>query len=196
MQQVMSSDWPTGKYGAILADPPWTFKVWSKATGNGRSAASHYDVMSLDDIKNLPLNSLAADNCVLFLWATMPMIPEALETMAAWGFTYKTVGFSWMKTCKVQTDLLHFGMGYYTRSNVELCLLGTKGSPKRQDKGVPQAILEPVREHSRKPDCVHERIERLVPGPYIELFARTKRDGWDCWGLETNKFEEELTLDI
>lgn len=178
---------PKGKFKAILADPAWTFRVRS-SKGEGRSAKKHYNVMTLEQIKGMRVQELADDDCILFLWVTMPNLLEGLAVMAAWGFTYKTVAFTWMKKNR-KKNTLFTGMGYWTRSNAEICLLGTRGHPKRFAKNVPQAILSRVREHSRKPDEVHGRIERLVAGPYLELFARTPREGWTVWGNETEKFQ-------
>jgi len=171
------------KYNVILADPPWSFKTWSDK-GKGWSADNHYNVMSIDDIKALPVP--AADNCALFLWVTFPLLREGLEVMEAWGFDYRTQGFTWVKQNK-KSDSLFWGMGYYTRANAELCLLGVKGRMPVEDRGVHSVIWSPVREHSRKPDEQYERIERLYPGAnYLEMFARYKRDGWDSWGNEVD----------
>jgi N6-adenosine-specific RNA methylase IME4 len=177
------------KYGAIYADPPWSFKTYS-AKGEDRSAKNHYGVMSLRQIMDMPVADLAAPDCALFLWVTMPQLIEGINVMQAWGFRYKTCAFSWMKTNQ-KSEGLFTGMGYWTRSNAELCLLGTRGSPKRINKDVKQAILAPRREHSRKPDEVYERIERLVKGPYLEIFSRTQRPGWDVWGNEVGKFQPD-----
>src|SRR5580765_599508 len=147
------------KYAVIYADPPWSFKVYS-GKGKMRSAERHYDTQSLDEIKSLPVADLAADDCALLLWAVMPQLPEALEVIASWGFTYKTTGFVWIKENR-SGDGLFTGMGYWTRANAELCLLATKGSPTRQAKDVHQVVRSPVSEHSRKPDEVQVRIERL-----------------------------------
>lgn len=192
-----------GYYGAILADPPWRFATWNKATsikrrssGTNVCAAVHYDTMTSDDIAALPVVDLAAPDCCLFMWISWPMLPDALATIDAWGFRYKTCAFDWMKAHAGQLDMLRddtdvlMGMGYWTRANSEPCLLATRGSPKRLSAAVRQGIIEPRREHSRKPDCVHSRIEKLVEGPYLELFARSPRTGWDTWGNETNKFSE------
>ena len=150
--------------------------------------------MREDELNALPVAELAAPNCVLFLWTCWPVLQWSLRTIAAWGFEYKTCGFCWVKAHAKQIDMFrddidpHMTLGYWTRSNSEMCLLATRGKPKRIAADVKQAIIEPRREHSRKPDCVHERIERLVPGPYIELFARQQRSGWTTWGNETTKF--------
>jgi len=189
-------DWPTGKFGAILADPPWHFQQW--VTGSGYGAVQrHYATILMPDIAALPVADLAADDCALFLWATMPLLPEALHVMAAYGFAYKTVAFTWVKVLQENPRQPRLGLGYWTRANAELCLLGTRGSPKRLNRDVGQVIAEPIREHSRKPDCVHDRIERLVAGPYRELFARAPRPGWTTWGNETDKFaESQLSLEV
>jgi N6-adenosine-specific RNA methylase IME4 len=184
---------PRNSFAAICADPPWTFKTWSD-TRQTRAAANHYDVMSLDDIGALPVGDLAKDDAALFLWATNPMLPQALNVMEAWGFTYKTVAFTWAKTTK-KTDRSwapkwHIGLGYWTRANTESCLLGVRGNPKRVSQAVRQLIVAPLREHSRKPDEFFAGVEALVPGPYLELFSRQSRPGWSCWGNETTKFNE------
>lgn len=157
-------------YSAIYADPPWRFATYS-AKGKGRSPEAHYDCMSLDDIKALPVADLAAPDCCLFLWVTNPTLPQALDVMAAWGFTYKTVAFCWIKP-------RFMGLGYWTRANAELCLLGTRGKPKRRSASVRMLVESPRLQHSRKPDEVRAGIERLVTGPYVELFARETAPGW------------------
>jgi len=177
-----------GGYGAIVADPTWDFQTWS-ARGRGRSSERHYrSTLTLDQIKALPVAEVAARDCVLFLWATWPCLFAALDVIGAWGFKYKTAGYVFVKLTKKGTAFS--GCGYWTRANSEPCLLATRGKPQRLHRDVPQVIIEPRREHSRKPDCVHERIERLVAGPYLELFARKRRLGWDCWGDEVGKFAE------
>jgi N6-adenosine-specific RNA methylase IME4 len=140
--------------------------------------------MTLDTIKALPVAEWAATDCALFLWVTDPSLPQALEVIHAWGFAYKTVAFTWIKTTK---DGMGFpiGCGYWTRANPEQCLLATKGHPQRFSRSIRQLIIAPRREHSRKPDDVYERIEALVAGPYVELFARSQRPGWESWGIES-----------
>lgn len=185
------------KYAAIYADPPWSFEVYS-GKGKQRSADRHYDTMSLDDIKALPIEQLAADDCALFLWAVMPELPGALDVIRAWGFEYKTVAFNWVKTNEndkfidLEGNGLHWGMGYWTRANTEICLLATRGSPKRQAMDVHQVIVSPVSEHSRKPDAASVRIERLLGGPnvelpYLELFGRRPMRGWTVWGNQISR---------
>ena len=178
------------KYGAILADPPWQYRVYSKK-GLGRSAESHYPTMNIEDIKALPVADIADKDCALFLWVTFPCLQEGLDVIKAWGFTYKTVAFAWVKQNK-KADSLFWGMGYWTRSNVELCLLATKGKPKRVDAGVHQVVISHIEEHSRKPLEIHRRIERLIGDvPKIELFARRKTAGFDVWG---NEVESDISL--
>lgn len=181
------------RYGVIYADPPWEFKVYS-GRGKDRSADSHYVTRDLEWIKGLPVQQLAADDCALFLWAVMPELPGALEVIKAWGFEYKTVGFTWVKQNSVDNPSLFWGMGYWTRANAELCLLATRGSPKRQARDVHQIVMSPVGEHSRKPEEVSARIERLVPGPYLELFARRPMKGWDVCGDQITRglFHQEI----
>ena len=172
-------------YGAILADPPWRFETWSDK-GKGRSAERHYKTMSFEEICELPVASLAKRDAALFLWATWPLLEDALDVMRVWGFTYKTCGFCWMKVNSTRSHVgpLWQGTGYWTRANTEVCLLATRGHPRRKHADVPQALLARRREHSRKPPTVHARIRRLVGGPYLELFARERRPGWAAWGNE------------
>lgn len=170
-------------YGVIYADPPWFWQARSPK-GEDRSAKNHYPVMSLADIKALhpQIDIWAADDCVLFLWAINSMLPQALEVIDAWGFTFKTVGFTWVKTNKNGAPFT--GMGYWTRQNTESCLLATRGKPQRLAKKIPQVLLAPRGEHSAKPAEIHARIKLLVPGPYMEMFARKRAWGWDAWGNE------------
>ena len=200
----MLDELPRQHYGAILADPPWRFRTWDQRTaiprtrssGTNVSAATHYSTMELDELRACPVSEIAADDCSLFLWACWPNLLDALALIEAWGFSYKTCAFCWTKAHAGQVELFQddieglLGMGYWTRANSEPCLLATRGRPKRLAADVRQAIIEPRREHSRKPDCVHGRIERLVAGPYLELFARARRSGWDAWGNEVDKFKE------
>ena len=174
------------KYSVIYADPPWSFKTYSNK-GKDRSPEKHYSVMSFKDICNMPVNNIARDNSVLLMWAIDPLLDKAFEVIKAWGFTYKTVAFTWAKLNKTKPGFFT-GLGYWTRGNPEMCLLATKGKPKRLSKSVPQLVVDKRREHSRKPDIMYQHIENLLEGPYIELFARQKRTGWDSWGNEVNKW--------
>ena len=138
------------------------------------------------DICNLPVKDIAADNCILFLWATFSKLPDAFDVIKAWGFNFKTVGFVWVKKNR-KSDGLHWGMGMWTRSNAEMCLIATKGRPVRIDCGVHQVIISPVEEHSKKPDEIRNRIIQLVGNlPRVELFARQVPPGWDVWGNQVD----------
>ncbi|MBZ9979765.1 hypothetical protein LB521_01205 [Mesorhizobium sp. BR-1-1-8] len=179
-------DLPT-KYPIILADPAWHFKT--NVTQKGRHVTKHYDTMSIDEIKNLPVADVSADDAILFLWVTNPLLDRAPEIIASWGFRYKTVGFTWIKQNK-KSEGLFKGMGYYTRANAEHCLIATRGKVlPRKSKSVEQLIFAPRREHSRKPDEIYHRIEALYEGPYLELFSRSSKPGWTLWGNEVGKFE-------
>lgn len=178
------------KYGVIYADPPWKYRAFSKKETRG-SAESHYPTMKLEDIKALPVADLADKDCALFLWVTLPCLIEGLEILKAWGFTYKTTAFVWIKQNR-KADTLFLGMGFWTRSNAEICLLGTKGRPKRMDATIRQVVVSHVEEHSKKPQEVRDRIIRLLGDvPRVELFARGKTEGFDVWG---NEVESDIKL--
>lgn len=178
-------------YQVIYADPPWQYKVYSKK-GLGRSAESHYPTMSLEDIQALPVGKLAANDCVLFMWTTIPLLKDCFSVMRAWEFVYKTVAFVWIKKNK-KANSLFWGMGYWTRANAELCMLATKGHPKRKSASVHQVIISRIEEHSKKPDEARRRIEELMGDvPRIELFARQKAPGWDAWG---NEIQSDILLE-
>jgi len=182
-------------FSIIYADPPWTFQTWSKR-GKARSAESHYPCLTLPEIQALPIADIAADNCTLFLWATDPLLPQAIDLIQKWGFNYKTIGFNWVKLNK-SSEGFFTGMGYWTRANAELCLLGTRGKPKRKSASVRRLVVAPRREHSRKPDVVADRIVDLMGDlPRIELFARAPRPGWEVWGNETNKWGPDVSRDL
>lgn len=179
-------DLPNKKYAIIYADPPWTFKTYSDK-GKDRGAEKHYHCMSKREIQELPVAEIADKDCVLFLWVTWPCIKEGLELIEKWGFRYKTCAFNWVKRNRV-SDGWFWGLGFWTRSNSEVCLLATKGHPKRVSKSVHQVCDARVREHSRKPDEVRDRIVELMGDlPRIELFARGKVAGWDVWGDEAEE---------
>lgn len=199
MSEWLFGDLRRGNYKVILADPPWQFNsLWGgrpKKTEAGyasRAIDAHYDTMSIEEIMALPVRDLAAEDCVLFMWTCWPVLNKSFDVLKAWGFTYKTCAFSWMKADPYRLfadEKTPFaGMGYWTRANTEPCLLATRGRPKRLHADVRQGIIAPRREHSRKPDEIHGRIERLVAGPYCELFARQRRPNWDVWGNDTEKF--------
>ena len=175
-------DFPDKKYQVIYADPPWSYR--DKCAAGNRGAGFKYQVQDIEWIKSLPVADIADDNCVLFLWATMPLLQEALDTIAAWGFKYKTAGFAWIKQNKIQ-DTPFWGMGNWTRSNTEICLLAVKGKPQRVGKGVHSVDMSKIEAHSKKPVEVRDRIVRLMGDvPRIELFARNHTEGWDVWGNE------------
>ena len=173
------------KYNIIYADPPYSYK--DKRDKHPRmcgGAISHYNTMSIEQIKSLPIKDLAADNCMLFLWVTFPNLQEGLDVIKAWDFTYKTLGFSWIKTNK-NNGKPFFGIGYYTKSNCEVCLIGVKGKPIKVSNSVSSVVISPRQEHSKKPDQIRDKIVELCGDvPRIELFARQKAEGWDVWGNE------------
>lgn len=170
------------KYNIIYVDPAWSYK--DKASAGNRGACYKYDVMNIQDIEQLPVKDIAADDCVLFMWVTMPNLNICFDVIKAWGFKYKTCAFTWIKKNK-KSDSLFWGMGNWTRANAELCLIATKGKPKRKSAKVHSVILSKIREHSRKPDETREKIIELCGDlPKIELFARQSVDNWDCWGNE------------
>ena len=168
------------KYQAIYADPPWDYQQ-CRLSG---SAKKHYPTMRIEELCALPVAEIADRDCALFLWATFPQLPEALRLIQAWGFVYKTVAFVWLKQNRKALTWF-YGLGFWTRSNAEICLLATKGHPKRQSAGIHQLVISPVERHSKKPDEVREKIVELMGDvPRIELFARQQTPGWDVWGNE------------
>lgn len=171
------------KYKIIYADPPWTFKTYSDK-GKQKSPETHYPCMTIEDIYNLPVSEIAENDCILFLWVTFPLLKEGLETIKRWGFTYKTCGFVWVKRNK-KSDSFFWGLGYWTRANAELCLIATKGKPKRISNSIHQICDARVTKHSKKPDEIRDRIVELCGDvPRVELFARKNTEGWDCIGNE------------
>lgn len=165
-------------FGCLLVDPPWTFKAYSNK-GLKKSAQMHYSCMTLDDIKALPVASLAAKDCAMIMWTTAPCFPQALEVLAAWGFVYKTQGV-WAKRTKRNRGLA-FGTGHIFRGAHEPFIVATRGHPKVRSKSVRSVIEAPLREHSRKPDEIYAVCESLYGGPFCELFSRYKRSGWAQW---------------
>ncbi|WP_339229549.1 MT-A70 family methyltransferase [Oceanobacillus sp. FSL K6-2867] len=187
------------KYNIIYADPPWQYR---QRKGNG-VAENHYQTMNLKDICNLPIDTISHKDSVLFLWTTFPMLQEALQVIIAWGYTFKTVAFVWVKQNKSENGFF-FGLGHWTRSNAEICLLAVKGRPKRISKKVHQLIVSPVEGHSKKPDIARDKIVELMGDlPRVELFARQSPVDWDVWGnevessisLETKKQDPTLKID-
>lgn len=181
---------PMFGFDIIYADPPWSFDNWSEK-GEDRNPNQHYDTMGWQEIAALPVGELASRDCACFLWAIDPLLDKAFETLRRWGFRYATVAFTWVKL-NPSGQGYAMGTGYYTRANPEICLLGMTGSMPRLDAGVRQLVVEPRREHSRKPDRIADDIVRLFGDrPRIELFARTKRPGWAAWGNQVEKFGDE-----
>lgn len=220
----------SGQYGVILCDPPWAFRTYS---GEDRTptqkdfpdyrgpdyrgeATDHYPTMTFDEMAALPVADLAGKDCALIMWVVGSHIKEAIALGEAWGFTYKTDLFYWLKQKMIAADQIDLfsgdiaapaiSMGYYSRKQLEPVFLFTRGAVSRLSKGVrqvvihdqcaccaevveQQAIVAPRREHSRKPDAQYDRIEAMFDGPYLELFARSARAGWDAWGNETGKFD-------
>ena len=182
------------KYNIIYADPPWAYKDKRNDYKMSGGVTKHYKTMKIEDIENMgdTIQKIAAEECILFMWATFPNLIEALKVIKAWGFTYKTLGFSWIKINK-RDGKPFFGIGFYTKSNCEVCLLATKGKPSnlKISNYVSSCIISERREHSRKPDEARERIIQLVGQiPKIELFARQAVDNWDCWGNEVGGEDE------
>ena len=170
---------PNKKYQIIYADPPWKY-----FEGGNKNQSLHYKTLSLEEIKNLEIEQLADKDCILFIWVTFPMLEKVFEVIKSWGFEYSTCGFNWVKRNKISKGWF-FGLGSWTRSNSELCLIATKGKPIRFSASVSQVIDTPIEGHSKKPDCVRDKIVKLCGDlPRIELFARQKIKGWDSWGNE------------
>ena len=177
----------TKQYGIIYADPPWRYEM---KKGQG-VAENHYSTMGIEEICSLSVQEICDKDCALFLWVTFPQLPEAFKVIKAWGFCYKTVAFVWIKQNKSGKGYF-FGLGYWTRSNAEICLLAVRGKPKRKSRKVFQLIFSPLQEHSKKPAEARERIVELMGDlPRIELFARQRSPGWDVWGNEV-----ESSLDM
>lgn len=174
---------PNKKYNIIYADPPWSYSD----SGCAGAAATQYSTMKIDELKKLPVNpagGIAADDCVLFMWATYPKMQEALDLIEVWGFTYKSIAFQWVKQNRSGNGFF-FGLGRWTRGNSEPCLIAVKGKPKRISASVGQLVFSPLRKHSQKPPEVRDKIVELMGDlPRIELFAREAAPGWDAWGDE------------
>lgn len=203
---------PAGGFRVILADPATRFETYSDK-GAAKSPQAQYDTMTIDEIKQLPVQILAAKDCALGLWSVWPLMPVWNEIITAWGFTFSGLLWEWRKF-NPETGKYAFGPGYGTRKNLEPCLLATRGNPQLKTElpddlfgagSVPEGVRSvrdwiewwpedeiraPRREHSRKPDEQYDRIETLFDGPYVELFARQRRPGWSVWGNQADKFGE------
>lgn len=170
------------KYNIVYADPPWLYD--NPKDNNPKMGGITYPVMTLADICALPVQQISDDDCGLFLWATMPKLTEALKVIKEWGFTFTTCAFTWVKL-NPNGKGIYSGLGHWTNGNAELCLFAKRGKPQRQAKNVKQIVMSPRGRHSAKPAEVRNRIVQLMGDiPRIELFAREKVDGWDCWGNE------------
>ena len=175
------------KFNILYADPPWKYER-NKVQG---AAERHYPTMSIEQLCALDVEKITDENCALFLWSTFPFLPEALRLIKAWGFTYKTTAFVWLKQNRKNRDWF-FGLGFWTRGNAEICLLATKGKPQRKSAKVSQLIIAPIDKHSKKPDIVREKIVELMGDlPRIELFARQTTPGWEVFG---NEVKSSITL--
>lgn len=173
-------------YRVVLADPPWSFRTFGEHD-HLKSADRYYATMTIEEIKRVPVQPVVAKDAWLLMWTTWPFLPQALEVIEAWGFGYKSGG-AWAKQTRTG-QAWQFGTGYLFRSASEPLLLAARGKPKWHSKSERNLWVAPIREHSRKPDAVYEMIERASPGPYLEIFARQHRNGWDAWGDETDKFD-------
>jgi N6-adenosine-specific RNA methylase IME4 len=187
---------PAGPFGCILMDPPWQFRTFSGESAVPTLADDPYPTMTLDELKALPVGEVAAADCLLVMWVVSSHIPQAIELAETWGFTYRSLGPVWVKaTSPDQIEMFdhqpiaELGMGYWFRQQSEIALVFGRGSPERLSCSVRQVIWAPRREHSRKPDDTHDRVRKLVAGPYLEMFARAPRTGWTIWGNQTDKFE-------
>ena len=197
-------------YQVIEADPAWIWKSYSKK-GDSKSPNAHYETMTIDEICQLPVAELAAPNCALFLWGTWPTMPAPWKVLESWGFKYSGLAWEWLKFNQ-DTGKYAFGGGLGgTRKNLEPCILGRRGSPPLLNRSQRDFIIDPVtgmeliddngailrakrRRHSEKPVAAKERMELMFDGPYVELFSRTDREGWDSWGKEAGKFNPPMVF--
>lgn len=199
-----------GGFSCVLADPAWHYETRSE-TRRERRPQDHYDTMTIDEICAMPVADVVADDAFLFIWTTGPHLPLTFPVIEAWGFRYSGLGFVWPKLARAMTPgkfdiiaeavvrnesfdpferLFHMGMGHGVRSCSEIALLARRGKPVRKSKAVREVIMANVREHSRKPSEQYERIEEFCDGPYLELFARHQRPGWQAWGNSAGQFSE------
>ena len=182
------------RFGAILADPPFAFRAYSEK-GEGRSPQHHYRCPSFAELCALPVMDIAVDDCFLFLWVPLRSIDLIGPLMYAWGFLFSGSAFVWIKQNKSGAGWF-MGNGFGTRHNAEVCWLGRRGKPKRRSKAVRELIVAPRREHSRKPEKFYQRVQAYSDGPYLEMFARQSRDGFDGWGRESTKFDQSQPQEV
>lgn len=185
---------PSGPFACVVADPPWAFTFStrrSQAGNNGWRGGGdlHYDLMTVAEVCALEVPSVAAEDCVLFLWVPNSQIRSGLTVMESWGFEHKNL-LTWVKTSKSDSTRPAFGMGYWARGATEQVLLGVKGSPKPQNRREVTWFASPPERHSQKPDVFYEVVERLTTGPRLEMFSRRNRPGWTAWGHETGRFDD------
>lgn len=188
---------PPGPFGCILADPPWAFRTFSGKDAVPTLGAAPYATLTLEEMQALPVAEVAAEDCLLVMWVISSHIPQAISLAGAWGFSYRSLGPVWIKARSPDQSemfddapICDLGMGYWFRQQAEIAFVFGRGSPKRLSASVRQVMASPRRQHSRKPDETHERIQALVEGPYLELFARQARPGWTVWGNQTDRFTE------
>lgn len=183
---------PRGGFRKIYADPPWGWRTWNALDKiPHRGAEAPYQPMRKQDLEALPVSSLAANHCLLAMWTVSSHLDQAIDLMRAWHFTFRSIGFIWVKVDKAGKPRM--SLGRWTRQEAEICILGARGRPPRRPKpigtGVRQVIMAQRREHSRKPDQVRAGLDRLVEGPGLELFSRESAPGWAAWGNEVGKFD-------
>ena len=186
------------KYQIIYADPPWSYSNFQGKGSYFGDVSRHYKTMSKKELEDLRVQDISDNNCILFMWATFPNLPQAIELVKKWGFEYKTVGFVWVKMKNDMSEPRGDGMGFYTLSNAEIVLIGVKGKFQRKSKKVKQIVLHPKSVHSKKPAIIRDKIVELCGDlPRIELFARKENKlfdnfkGWDVWG---NEVESDIDL--
>ena len=182
--------WPFGdipmfSQSVIHIDPPWAYEMRTPK-GYEKSPQAHYDCMTLDQLKELPVGHLAMPDSVMVMWGVFSMMPQAIELLAHYGYRYCTGG-PWAKQSSTGKKWA-FGTGYVYRNAAEFWIVGKMGNPVERSKSVRNLIVAPVREHSRKPDQIYSDIEELWEGPYCDLFGRQQREGWTVWGNQADRF--------
>ena len=175
---------PNKKYKLVYADPPWEYSQKKVGRGYKHGAEQKYNLLSIEDIKNLGITKITKENSVLFLWVTVPLLPYGFEVIKSWGFEYKT-SLYWNKKNSL-------GLGNWFRNNVEQCLIGIRGNVKAFNLQIPNIIEVHPNGHSKKPKCMYPILESLDLDPKIELFARDHREGWDVYGDELNNTMQRL----
>ena len=179
---------PIKKYEIIYADPPWSYN--DKMSNHSFSLDHEYETQDINWIKNLPVKDITEKNCCLFIWVVSPMLKEGIEVLESWGFKFKTIAFCWSKYSESGKEI--HNLGRWTMGNIELCLLGVKGKPNswRQCNNIKQLIKAKRTKHSAKPLEIRKRIVDLlgVNRSRIELFSRSRSNGWDSWGNEEEQF--------